>query len=202
MEAELIRKGLWEMVFAEVDTEGKMEDEVKAELQKMVAKRLTKKMAEVRAELILRIERDQLAHMHDRDPKDIWETLARLHHARGLGTRMALRRKLFKATKGATESMAAWISRVKGMALDLEDIGVMVDDHMKTRFLRSQLDSTRHMIHLLSHLTLLLQQILLLTMLSTTCSTRTFRGGVLRRSRRKLRVLHWRVWDIRGMGRD
>ena len=142
MEAELIQKGLWEMVFAEVDTEGKTEDEVKAELQKMVAKRSTKKMAEVRAELILHVERDQLAHMRDCDPKDIWETLARLHRAHGLGTRMALCRKLFKATKGATESMAAWISRVKGMALDLEDIGVTVDDEDRILALTTGLDKT------------------------------------------------------------
>jgi hypothetical protein len=140
MEAELIRKGLWDQVYVEVDITGKTEDEVKAELQKLMTKR--KKMAEARAEIILRIERDQLAHARDRDPKIIWETLARLHRARGLGTRMALRRKLLTATKGAAESMSAWISRVKGMALDLEDIGVNVDDEDRILALTTGLDKS------------------------------------------------------------
>ncbi|OJA10711.1 hypothetical protein AZE42_13161 [Rhizopogon vesiculosus] len=128
MEAELIRKGLWDMIFVEVDLNEKTNDEVKAELKKLLGKRTAKKMAKARVEIILRVECNQLAHMHDRDPKVIWEMLAQLHRACGLGTRMALRRKLLTAAKGATESMSAWISRVKGMALDLEDIGVTVDD--------------------------------------------------------------------------
>ncbi|OAX32794.1 hypothetical protein K503DRAFT_649118, partial [Rhizopogon vinicolor AM-OR11-026] len=60
------------------------------ELQKLLGKRTVKKMTEARAEIILRIEHDQLAHMHDHDPKVIWEMLAQLHRVRGLGTRMAL----------------------------------------------------------------------------------------------------------------
>ncbi|KAG2039797.1 hypothetical protein BDR03DRAFT_803781, partial [Suillus americanus] len=68
-----------------------------------------KKMAEACAEIILHVERDQLAHTHDCDPKLIWETLARVHRARGLGTRMALWRKLLTATKEVTESMSSWI---------------------------------------------------------------------------------------------
>lgn len=142
MEAELIRKGLWDMVFAEVDVDGKTDDEVKAELQKLLVKRSVKKMAEARAEIILRVERDQLAHMRDRDPKVIWETLAQVHRARGLGTRMALRRKLLTATKGTAEAMSAWISRVKGMALDLEDIGVTVDDEDRILALTTGLDKS------------------------------------------------------------
>ena len=55
---------------------------------------------------------------------------------------MALCQKLFKATKGATESMAAWISRMKGMALDLEDIGVTVDDEDRILELTTGLDKT------------------------------------------------------------
>ena len=39
MEAELIQKSLWDMVFVEVNTDGKTDDKVKAELQKLVAKR-------------------------------------------------------------------------------------------------------------------------------------------------------------------
>lgn len=41
MEAELVRKGLWDLVLVEVDTDGKTDDnlKVKAELQKLVVKR-------------------------------------------------------------------------------------------------------------------------------------------------------------------
>ncbi|KAG2033895.1 hypothetical protein BDR03DRAFT_808158, partial [Suillus americanus] len=68
-----------------------------------------KKMAEAHAEIILRVERDQLAHTHDHSPKLIWETLARVHCACGPGTRMALQRKLLTATKEVAESMSSWI---------------------------------------------------------------------------------------------
>jgi len=141
MEAELIWKGLWDMVFVEVDTDGKSDDDVKAELQKLVAKRSAKKMAEARAEIILRVERDQLVHTRERDPKLIWEALTRAHRARGLGTRMTLRRKLLTAKKGA-ENMSAWINRVKGMALDLEDIGIKVAEEDKILALTAGLDET------------------------------------------------------------
>ncbi|KAG1877374.1 hypothetical protein F4604DRAFT_1570894 [Suillus subluteus] len=90
MEVERIQKGLWDMVFTEVDVEGKTNEEVKVELQKLLVKRSVKKMAEARAEIILHVECDQLAHMRDHDPKLIWETLTQVHHACGLGTRMAL----------------------------------------------------------------------------------------------------------------
>ncbi|KAG2066846.1 hypothetical protein BDR04DRAFT_1028944, partial [Suillus decipiens] len=51
-----------------------------------------------------------------------------VHWACGLGTRMALWQKLLTVTKEVMESMSAWVSHVKGMALDLEDIGVTVDN--------------------------------------------------------------------------
>ncbi|KAG1886224.1 hypothetical protein F4604DRAFT_1513571, partial [Suillus subluteus] len=79
------------------------------ELQKLLVKRSVKKMAEARAEIILCVECDQLAHMRDCNPKVIWETLAQVHRARGLGTRMALEWKLLMATKGMAEAMSAWI---------------------------------------------------------------------------------------------
>jgi hypothetical protein len=82
------------MVFAEVlDLDGKTDDEVKAELQKLLVKRSAKKimMVEARAEIILQqlevcVEHDQLTHMCDRDPlpKVIWEMLAQVYRVCGL----------------------------------------------------------------------------------------------------------------------
>ncbi|KAJ6470923.1 hypothetical protein C8R45DRAFT_762484, partial [Mycena sanguinolenta] len=69
----------------------------------------TGKMAEARAELILRVEDGQLAHMTARDPMEVWENLERLHRAAGFATSLALRRKFLTAKKMAEETMEAWI---------------------------------------------------------------------------------------------
>lgn len=45
-------------------------------------------------------------------------------------------------TKGTAEAMSAWISCVKGMALDLEDIGVAVDDENWILVLTTGLDKS------------------------------------------------------------
>ncbi|KAF8073463.1 hypothetical protein FPV67DRAFT_1398015, partial [Lyophyllum atratum] len=72
-------------------------------------KRTAKKMAEARAEIILRVEDSQLSHMRSRDPMEIWSSLARVHVARGFATRLALRRQFLRLVKGADESMATWV---------------------------------------------------------------------------------------------
>lgn len=128
MEAELVRKGLWDMVFCEVVDDGKTPDEVVNEVGRLKARRSTKKMAEARAELILRADRAQLVHMRDRDPLVVWEHLAKVHRARGLATRLALRRKFLTAVKAELESMQAFIGRVQAIAFELENIDVEVSD--------------------------------------------------------------------------
>lgn len=140
MEAELIWKGLWNLVFAEVDMDGKTDDEVKVELQKLLLKKWVKKMAEARAEIILCVEYDQLTHMHNCDPKVIWETLIQVHHACGLDTRMVLQWKLLMTIKGIAEALSAWISHVKGMTLDLENIGGTIDNENQILVLITRLN--------------------------------------------------------------
>ncbi|KAJ7125744.1 hypothetical protein C8R43DRAFT_830390, partial [Mycena crocata] len=46
------------------------------------------KMAEARAEMILRVEDGQLAHMTSRDPMVVWETLERTHRAPGFAMQL------------------------------------------------------------------------------------------------------------------
>jgi gag-polypeptide of LTR copia-type/Domain of unknown function (DUF4219) len=99
MEAELVRRGLWENVMFEGNAEGSEEDLEKA-LEAWNKKRTAKKMAEARTEIILRVKDSQLAHMRSRDPKEIWETLDRIHTARGFATRLALHRKFFAIGEG------------------------------------------------------------------------------------------------------
>jgi hypothetical protein len=128
MEAELIEKGLWEQVFVELDVNGKTVQEIESERAKAVAKRNAKKMGEVRARMITRVEMSQLVHMRERDPMVIWAKLTVTHQARGLVMRLAKRRKFLTAAKGNEVSITSWASRVKGMAFNLEDIGGTVTD--------------------------------------------------------------------------
>ncbi|KAI5117551.1 hypothetical protein M0805_004751 [Coniferiporia weirii] len=79
--------------------------------------------------------------MRDCDPLVIWETLAKVHRARGLATRLALRRKLLSSMKEG-ESMQSWVGRVKSVVWDLEEIGVKVDDEDIILALTMGLDSS------------------------------------------------------------
>ena len=82
MEAQLIRLGLWDTVVFEPDSE-LSEDEVIKAREGWMKKCIMKKMAEARAEIILRVEDSQLLHMWSWDPMEIWMALARVHIARG-----------------------------------------------------------------------------------------------------------------------
>ena len=123
MEAKLIEKELWEQVFMELDTAGKTDDEIKGEQAKAVAKRSMKKMSEARASMIKRAETLQLVHMHKRDPMIIWDKLMATHQVCRLAMWLAKCHKFLTAANMADESIMAWASHVKGMALNLEDIG-------------------------------------------------------------------------------
>ena len=75
----MIEKGLWEHVFIELDTSGKTKEEIENEWVKVVAKRSTKKMSEVRARMIMRVKMSQLVHMCEWDPMVIWQKLTVTH---------------------------------------------------------------------------------------------------------------------------
>jgi hypothetical protein len=90
MEAELVRRGLWSVVMIEVDGSGKDVSMIEAELKAKKSKQDEGKMAEARAEMILRVEGGQLSHMRSRDPLEIWQDLRRVHRARGFATSLAL----------------------------------------------------------------------------------------------------------------
>jgi gag-polypeptide of LTR copia-type/Domain of unknown function (DUF4219)/Zinc knuckle len=129
MEAELIRKGLWGNVEIVVDTTGKDDDTIEAEIALKKGKRGAQKMAETRAELILRVEAGQLAHMRSKDPMGIWETLKSVHRARGFATGLALRRRFLTAKKKPEQSMQSWIGEVRSQAFTMEEAGISVSDH-------------------------------------------------------------------------
>jgi hypothetical protein len=141
MEAVLIRRGLLEVVVFEAD-EGITGDEEKAAKEAWKKKRTVKKMAEARAEIILRVDDSQLAHARDRDPMEIWEALAKVHTARGFATRLALRRRFSRLTKSGEETMSAWVGRVKKLSFKLEDIGVNISDEDRILALTNGLDNS------------------------------------------------------------
>jgi gag-polypeptide of LTR copia-type len=80
------------------------------------------------AEIVLRVEDSQLAHMHSCNPETVWDTLAQVHHVRGLATWLALRRQFLTSVKGMEEIMLAWVGHMKLMSHHLEDIKVDISD--------------------------------------------------------------------------
>ncbi|KAJ3559936.1 hypothetical protein NM688_g47 [Phlebia brevispora] len=144
VEAELIRKKLWyNVVYIKGEpAEGLTIEERDAWWKAKLAKRSKKKMGEARAELILRVEDSQLAHMKSRDPMKIWKDLKKVHVARGLASQLALRWHWWRMVKGEKESMSAWIGQVKGAAHQLVEIGVQVSDEDRILVLTNGLGSS------------------------------------------------------------
>jgi len=129
MEAVLIRKGLWLVVDVIVpNADAKDDDTVELELQKLLKARTASKMAEARAELILRVEDSQLSHMRQSDPREIWLTLQRVHRASGFATSLALRRLFLTMKKSDPQSMQAWIGEVKALEFRMEEAGIDVSE--------------------------------------------------------------------------
>ena len=128
MEAELIRKSLWGNIEIVIDETGKDADAVKAELQAKLNKRNAQKMAEARAEMILRVDDGQLSHMRSKDPLEVWETLKGVHRARGFATSLALRRKFLTAKKLDGQTMAGWIGSIRSQVFTMEGAGIDVSD--------------------------------------------------------------------------
>jgi hypothetical protein len=117
MEAILVRENLWSVLKSTSDEEK--------------AKRAEDKMARARAEMILRVEDNQLVHMISADPMEIWLTLQRVHQAAGFATSLSLRRKFLTAKKSDFETMQAWIGQIQGLAFRMEHAKISVTDQDK-----------------------------------------------------------------------
>ena len=128
MEAVLIKKGLWSLVHFEIDPTGKDAETVVAEYEKLKKARSITKSKEARAELILRVDDGQLAHMHSADPMEIWDTLERVHRAAGFATSLALRRRFLTGKKTDDQSMQSWIGQVQSLAFRMAHAGIAITD--------------------------------------------------------------------------
>ena len=120
MEAILIRGGFWDLITG---------DEILAENgSDTLAKAFRKREAQCKAEIVLRVEDSQLLHMADRSPMVVWNSLASVHHARGFGSRLQLRRNFITASMKGGQSMESWIGEVRGLANRLKAIDVIISD--------------------------------------------------------------------------
>ncbi len=129
MEAELTRRRLWtDIVEVEVDGDGKSESEILVELTTKLKGRDKQKMAEARAEMILRVDIGQLAHMDSKDPREIWGNLQTVHRAQGFATSLSLRRKFLTAKMLEGQGMESWVGQIRRMAKAMELAGIDVSD--------------------------------------------------------------------------
>lgn len=144
MEARLIQKDCFSgvVVIDKAPPEDTSPEEVEKWYVKELGKRKLDKMQQARAEMILRVEDSQLEHMQSKDPKEVWEELRRVHVARGLASRLAMRRRWLRLKKGEDEPMSAWVGRVRGVGHKLVDMGVVLTDEDKILALTNGLDDT------------------------------------------------------------
>ena len=127
MEAELTQKDLWtNMVVILLDVDKKTNNKQKAEFEKKKGKRKYDKMAQARAEMILRVEAGQLSHMTARDPMEIWKRLKNVHRGQGFATSLALKWQFLMSKKGQNQTMQAWIGKIQAQALKMEMAEVKV----------------------------------------------------------------------------
>ncbi len=120
MEAVLTRKGLREVALGEaMPLTGPNSPAGKAWIRKN---------AEAKAEMILSVEVDQLAHMTAPNAAEVWEELERVHRARGLATRLALRRTFLTMKMKPDQPMSQWIADVRSLSFRLRAIGVTVEE--------------------------------------------------------------------------
>ena len=85
------------MVMCEAGMEGKTGAEVAAIWEDGKKKRSKKKIADAYAEIFIRVEDSQLAHMHSCDLETVLDTSARVHCAHGWVMWLELQRKLLRA---------------------------------------------------------------------------------------------------------
>jgi len=113
MEAELIQKGLWTNILKIlVDSEKKVNDNVKKKYKTKLRKQFASKMAKAWEKMILRVDSGQLSHMRLKDPLEIYRNLQSVHYTHRFVTSLVLYRKLLIAKKTDNQSMQSWIRQI------------------------------------------------------------------------------------------
>ena len=115
MEALLEEKGLFGIVSGEIvmPTTGPNSKGVKTFLEKQ---RLA------RSKIILAIEPSQLPHVrNEENPLVIWQNLARIHRARGLGVLLTMRMDFLKMSMPPGSTIASYVASIRHSAYHLEE---------------------------------------------------------------------------------
>jgi hypothetical protein len=120
MKALLVKKNLWGVVDG-------TEVAPNASPNTKIARAFRRKQAEAVAEIILHVDVTQLSFIQDENPETVWDALADVHQARGMSTRLALRRRFLRLQK-PDGPMQNFIAEARRLALQLQEIGVTVDD--------------------------------------------------------------------------
>ena len=120
MKAVLVKKNVWEVVSG---------DEMlpNGSPNTKPVRAFWRKQAEAIAEIILRVEPAQLSFIQDEDPKVVWDNLIAVHQSRGMASRLTLRRQFLRLEK-SEESMQSFIGEARRLSLQLQEIGVTVED--------------------------------------------------------------------------
>lgn len=121
MKALLVRKNLWDIM------DGSEVLPPPTNLNAKAIRAFRKKQAEALAEIILHVEIAQLSFIQDDDPTIVWEALAAVHQARGMATRLTLRRRFWRLQK-PDGPMQNFVAETRRLANQLADIGVTVYD--------------------------------------------------------------------------
>jgi hypothetical protein len=121
MEAVLTRKGLHEVALG-------ITPRPATGPNSPAGKAWEKKNIEARAEMILSVDVEQLAHMRGADAIDVWTELESVHRAQGFATKMSLRRKFISSRMRSDQKMSAWIGEVRTIAYQLTQVGVTLTD--------------------------------------------------------------------------
>jgi hypothetical protein len=119
--ASLIRKGVWGVV------DGSITQPATGPNSNIMIS-FKKKQQEAFADIVLNLSPSQLPHISSDNPKELWDTLEAIHTARGVASRLTLRRSFWKLTKQPDQSMKSFIADARRLKHQLGDIGVTVGD--------------------------------------------------------------------------
>ena len=117
--ATLVEKDLWDII------DSLLTHPVGSPNHKAV-RAFVKKQQLAGTKIILSIEVSQLPHTHHDDPKVIWDSLEKVHHARGFATCLSLHRHFLYMHKQDNQPIVSWVSGVKKAAFQLEAASVSI----------------------------------------------------------------------------
>src|SRR5882724_421880 len=105
MAATLVEKDLWDVM------DGSLTRLIGSPNHKAV-KTFVKRQQLAHAKIILSIKASQLPHTRHDNPKVIWDSLQKVHQARGFATHLSLCRRFLYMCKWDSQPVVSWVSDV------------------------------------------------------------------------------------------